>query len=54
MADLKWMDQKLQEAFELKTEIVGADAGVQTEARVLNRVIHPCRHVCVSTPCGVK
>ena len=37
--DLRWVEKKLLEHFQLKTEIRGADPGLQKEARVLNRVI---------------
>ncbi len=37
--NLKWLDMKLREEFEMKTEVFGPHPGQQRQARILNRVI---------------
>ena len=37
--NLQWMDMKLREEFDMKTEVFGPDPGQQRQARILNRVI---------------
>lgn len=37
--DLRWVEKKLLEHFQLQTEILSAGPGLQKDARVLNRVI---------------
>ena len=37
--DLQWLDMKLREEFEMKTEVFGPDPGQKRQARILNRII---------------
>ena len=39
LRNLQWLDGKFKASFEIKTEILGEDEGLQKEARLLNRII---------------
>jgi len=36
---VKWLKERLSERFEIKTKVIGAGPGEETEARILNRII---------------
>ena len=39
LSSLGWLDAELKKRFELKTEVMGAQQGLEKDLRLLNRII---------------